>query len=67
MGGRVRLGALGQYMKRTDPAFSPKALGHSTLSDMVRTYTDLVLTQANGAFWASVRPKAETTEPTSAS
>ena len=26
--GRIGLGALGQYMKRTDPGFSPKAFGH---------------------------------------
>ena len=35
--GRVGLGALGQYLKRTDPAFSPKGHGHAALSDMVRT------------------------------
>lgn len=61
--GRVGLGALGQYMKRTDPAFSPKAYGHSALSDMVRTYPDLVTTQENGAgIWVSLRPKSENAE-----
>lgn len=62
--GRVGLGALGQYMKRTDPGFSPKALGHSALSDMVRTYTDLVMIQGEGAaLWVSLKPKPESVEP----
>lgn len=61
--GRVGLGALGQYRKRTDPGFSPKAFGHSALSDMVRAYPDRVLTQENGSgFWVGLKPKAETTD-----
>lgn len=36
--GKVGLGVLGQYLKCTDPAFSPKSYGHSGLFDMVRTY-----------------------------
>lgn len=57
--GRVGLGALGQYLKRTDPAFSPKVYGHATLSDMVRTYTDLSMTKGAGnGFWVSLKPKA---------
>lgn len=59
--GRVGLGALGQYLKRTDPAFSPKLFGHSALSDMVRTYPDLVLTQeGSSGFWVSLKNKTET-------
>jgi len=59
--GRVGLGALGQYLKRTDPGFSPKAFGHSALSDMVRTYPDLVMTEGNGTgFWVGLKPKADT-------
>lgn len=58
--GWVGLGALGQYMKRTDPGFSPKGLGHANLSEMIRTYPDLVLNQLNGTgFWVSLRPKAD--------
>ena len=60
--GRVGLGALGQYMKRTDPAFSPKAFGHSALSDMVRTYPDLALSQEAGGFWVSLKPRTEAVE-----
>lgn len=58
--GRVGLGALGQYLKRTDPGFSPKVFGHSALSDMVRTYPDLVMTEGNGTgIWVSLKPKAD--------
>ena len=60
--GRVGLGALGQYMKRTDPGFSAKVYGHSALSDMVRTYPDLAMTQESGGYWVSIRPKADSAE-----
>jgi uncharacterized protein (TIGR00288 family) len=61
--GRVGLGALGQYLKRTDPGFSPKAFGHAALSEMVRTYPDLVMTQENGSgFWVNLKPKAESAD-----
>jgi hypothetical protein len=54
--GRVGLGGLGQYLKRTDPGFSPKAYGHSTLSDMARTYPDLLVTEGNGTgIWVSLK------------
>lgn len=58
--GRVGLGALGQYLKRTDPAFSPKAFGHSGLLDMVQTYTDLVAVKDGGGYWVSPKPRTET-------
>jgi len=58
--GKVGLGALGQYMKRTNPSFAPKVYGHSTLTDMVRAYPDLVLTQAqNNGSWVSLKPSAD--------
>jgi uncharacterized protein (TIGR00288 family) len=57
--GRVALAALGQYLKRTDPGFSPKAFGHSSLSDMAGTYPDLVMTQENGGRWVNLKPKSE--------
>jgi uncharacterized protein (TIGR00288 family) len=57
--GRVGLGALGQYLKRTDPGFSPKVYGHAALSDMVRAYPELVLAQENNSgHWVSLKPKA---------
>jgi uncharacterized protein (TIGR00288 family) len=49
--GRVSMGHLGQYLKRTDPAFSPKTYGHSGLLDMVRTYDLLALHQEPGGHW----------------
>jgi uncharacterized protein (TIGR00288 family) len=36
--GKIGLGPLGQYLKRSDPSFSPRAYGHSGLLDMIRTY-----------------------------
>lgn len=55
-GGRVGLGALGQHLKSTDPAFSPKAFGHAKLSSMIRAYPGLVLTQGAGAeFWVGLK------------
>jgi uncharacterized protein (TIGR00288 family) len=50
--GRVDLGALGNYLRRTDPAFTTKAYGHSGLLEMLRTYDLLKLTQAPGGHWA---------------
>lgn len=49
--GTVDLGALGNYLRRTDPAFTPKAYGHSGLLDMLRTYDLLVVAQAPGGHW----------------
>lgn len=50
--GKVDLGALGNYLRRTDPSFTPKAYGHSGLLDMLRTYDLLQLNQAAGGHWA---------------
>ncbi len=68
--GKVHLGGLGQYLKRTDPAFSPQVYGHSGLLDMLRTYDLLTVQQEPGGHW-SVRlsPKADdadTSEPEAA-
>lgn len=49
--GKVHLGPLGQYLKRTDPAFSPQSYGHSGLLDMLRTYDLLALQQEPGGHW----------------
>ena len=59
--GRVGLSALGQYLKRTDPGFSAKTYGHTALSEMVRAYPELALTQENGSgFWVSLKARAGT-------
>ncbi|MGJ9417969.1 NYN domain-containing protein [Massilia sp. CMS3.1] len=57
--GWVGLGALGQYMRRTDPGFSPQQCGHTGLLDMVQTYPDLVTRLDNGGHWVQPRPKLE--------
>jgi uncharacterized protein (TIGR00288 family) len=44
--GQVHLAAVDQYLKRTDPAFSPSTYGHSGLLDMLKTYDLLILTKA---------------------
>ncbi|MBX7260005.1 MAG: NYN domain-containing protein [Candidatus Hydrogenedentes bacterium] len=49
--GKVGLSALGQYLKRTDPAFSPTTYGHSGLLDMLKTYDLLVLKKAEGGHY----------------
>lgn len=49
--GKVHMGGLGQYLKRTDPAFSPQTYGHSGLLDMVRTYELLAVSQELGGHW----------------
>ncbi|MFA5170739.1 MAG: NYN domain-containing protein [Sulfuriferula sp.] len=54
--GRVGLGALGQYMRRSDPGFSPKKYGHSGLLEMIQTYTELQTIKDGGGDW--VKPKS---------
>lgn len=49
--GKVSLGALGQYLKRTDPAFSPQTYGHTGLLDMLKTYDLLTPIQEPGGHW----------------
>ncbi|VTU18161.1 NYN domain-containing protein [Variovorax sp. RA8] len=61
--GKVGLGQLGQYLKRTDPAFSPKVYGHSGLLDMVKTYDLLSSKQEHGGHWSvSLAPRIEAAE-----
>jgi len=59
--GKVGLGPLGQYLKRTDPAFSPKTYGHSGLLDMVKTYNLLQVSKEDGGHW-SVTLKQQTSD-----
>lgn len=61
--GKVSLGALGQYLKRTDPGFTPRTYGHSGLLDMVKTYDLLKLKQEDGGHWTvGLIVKAEASE-----
>jgi uncharacterized protein (TIGR00288 family) len=59
--GKVGLGALGQYLKRTDPGFSPSVYGHSGLLDMIKTYDLLVWKKEEGGHY-TVKPKAAGSE-----
>lgn len=59
--GWVGLGALGQYMRRSDPGFSPQKFGHSGLLEMVLTYPDLTTRKDNGGHWVQPRQKAAQT------
>jgi uncharacterized protein (TIGR00288 family) len=49
--GRVHVGTLGSYLRRTDPAFSPQTFGHSGLVSMLKTYDLLGLRQESGGNW----------------
>lgn len=49
--GKVNLSALGNYLRRTDPSFSPDGYGYSGLLEMLRTYDLLELTQEDGGHW----------------
>lgn len=53
--GKVSLGALGSYLKRMDPAFSPQTYGHSGLLNMVKTYDLLALQQESGGHWSVMK------------
>lgn len=49
--GKVSMAALGNYLRRTDPAFSPQTYGHSGLLDMIKTYDLLIANQEPGGHW----------------
>ncbi len=50
--GKVPLSALGNYLRRTDPAFSPDSYGYSGLLEMLKTYDLVQLIQEPGGHWA---------------
>lgn len=63
--GRVLVGALGSYLLRTTPDFSPKNYGHSGLVSMLKTYDLLNLRQEPGGHWTvalapSIQPQIAT-------
>lgn len=49
--GKVHLPALNQYMRRTDPEFSPANLGYAGLLDMLRAYDLLALKKEEGGHY----------------
>ncbi|WP_339461805.1 NYN domain-containing protein [Pseudomonas sp. EA_105y_Pfl2_R69] len=60
--GKVQLGELGQYLKRTDPAFTPNTYGHSGLLNMIKTY-DLLATSEEAGGWFVSMVQAENLAP----
>lgn len=56
--GKVALSPLGQYLKRTDPAFSPKTYGHSGLLNMVKNHPGLESVEESAGQWfVRMKPK----------
>ncbi|MDR1934911.1 MAG: OST-HTH/LOTUS domain-containing protein, partial [Candidatus Accumulibacter sp.] len=51
---KVSLGALGQYLRRTDSGFSPKNYGHASLLNMLKTYKQLVVSQDSHGHWVKL-------------
>lgn len=49
--GKVQLGPLGTYLRRTYPSFSPQVHGHSGLLDMLSTYDMLTLEHVAKGPW----------------
>ncbi|WP_312510939.1 NYN domain-containing protein [Massilia sp.] len=49
--GKVALGSLGLYLKRTDPGFTPATHGYAGLLDMLRSYTGLLLKKEDGGHY----------------
>jgi hypothetical protein len=49
--GKVALGTLGQYLKRTDPGFTPTGYGYAGLLEMIKNYDLLVLKKEDGGHY----------------
>lgn len=49
--GRVHVGGLGSYLRRTDPGFSPQTYGYSGLVSMLKAYEQLNVRQEPGGHW----------------
>lgn len=49
---KVHLGQLGQYLKRTNPAFSPKTYGYTGLLELLRAYDQLVVHKESTGGWS---------------
>ena len=65
--GRVHVGMLGSYLRRTDPAFSPQTYGYSGLVSMLKTYDLLSLRQETGGHWTvALATGNEASEPSAA-
>jgi hypothetical protein len=49
--GKVHLTTLSQYLRRTDPGFSPAGLGYAGLLDMLKAYDRLALFKEKGGHY----------------
>lgn len=49
--GRIHVGGLGSYLRRTDPSFSAQSYGHTGLVNMLKAYDLLDLRQEPGGHW----------------
>ena len=49
--GKVHLATLGQYLKRTDPGFTPTGYGHAGLLEMIKNYDLLALKKEDGGHY----------------
>lgn len=56
--GKIALGILGQYLRRTNPEFSPTGFGYTGLLDMLKAYDLLALKKEEGGHY-TVRLAAE--------
>lgn len=56
--GKVSLSALGNYLRRTEPSFSPQTYGHSGLLNMVKTYDLLTLNEDKGVWYVRLSAPA---------
>jgi uncharacterized protein (TIGR00288 family) len=65
--GKVTVSALGSYLKRADPSFSPKTYGHSGLLDMLKTYDLLKVQQEPGGHWTTLLAHKPAAEPVKSS
>lgn len=61
--GKVTVSALGSYLKRADPSFSPKTYGHSGLLDMLKTYDLLKVQQEPGGHWTTQLASKTSNDP----
>lgn len=62
--GRIHVGGLGSYLRRTDPSFTPQTYGHSGLVSMLKTYDLLDLRQEPGGHWTVALAPATDPLPT---
>lgn len=61
--GKVPLGTLGQYLRRTNPEFSPSGFGYTGLLDMLKAYDLLALKKEEGGHYTVRLASEQTAKP----